>query len=436
MDEIIIFFLTSCPKDELKLFSILINGKKTSQYILDKKENFNILLNEMKLSNPEEKEIEIDYDLKYKNQKSSYIFKLKKEKSKYIYFIFNIKAETKNKDNIQTDSLFFIPKKENFIEDNLSKYEKFSYFYKYLLETKKNLFESESKKFYVELSLSFLKEIDYSNDLVPFDIIISILITYSQTLEVFLKITKDIKINLEDNNNIPIQNYEKIYLKGISYSLNNLLSMKDSNKNIILEIIMIYLIKFKNKDIDIILQENYINMLISLFHQNNLIYLKEEIIDEEMTQKIIQHIPQIENILGTYKALSKNYISYLDIINNNFDNLYKVIDKLKSLKGSLFEVDLEVSQQDDINKFSKLHQTMLERQKKRGKYFISFLPIIKKYYKLYKNYNNLNGLSELLDMLNLEINLFPTISKILKLKNEILIITKDLIKEKIKKKRY
>ena len=147
MDEIIIFFLTSCPKDEIKLFSILINGKKTSQYILDKKENFNILLNEMKLSNPEEKEIEIDYDLQYKNQKSSYIIKLKKEKNKHIYFMFNIKAETKS--NIQTDSLLFIPKKENFIEDNLSKYEKFSYFYKYLLETKKNLFESESKKFYV-----------------------------------------------------------------------------------------------------------------------------------------------------------------------------------------------------------------------------------------------------------------------------------------------
>ena len=37
-------------------------------------------------------------------------------------------------------------------------------------------------------------------------------------------------------------------------------------------------------------------------------------------------------------------------------------------------------------------------------------------------------------MLNLEINLFPNISKILKLKNEILIIAKDLLKEKIIKK--
>ena len=116
----------------------------------------------------------------------------------------------------------------------------------------------------------------------------------------FLKKAKDIKINLEDNNNIPIQNYEKIYLKGITYSLNNLLSMKDSNKNIILEIIMIYLIKFKNKDIDKILQENYINMLISLFHQNNLIYLKN----------IINKINESKYINEKYKYILQKKSKY------------------------------------------------------------------------------------------------------------------------------
>ena len=103
------------------------------------------------------------------------------------------------------------------------------------------------------------------------------------------------------------------------------------------------------------------------------------------------------------------------------------------MKG-IFKVDLKVSQDDDIIEFSKLHKIILEKQHKKGKYFISFLSIIKKYSELYQKYNNLSGLSKLLEILNLEINLFPNIKRIADLKNEILIIIKDLLEEKIAKK--
>ena len=401
MAKIKIFFLTSIPEDKLSQFSIYINKKKSSQYNLDRKENVNISINEMKLSKTKEEEIEFDYDLNYKNKQSSYIIKLKKEKNRHIYFIFNMKSKLKNKNNIQIDSLTFLLNNETFINDNLSKYEKFSYFYKYLFEKKGNFFEEKSKQYYIGLILSFLKEIN-SKDLIPIDIIISILVSYSENLDDFLKIIKGIQINLEDINYIPIQSYEKIFSKGIISCLNNLLNMNDSNKNIILELILIYFIKFKNKDINIILQKKYIHLLISLFQQNKFLYLKEEIIDEDITQKIVQHIPQIENIIGTYKTLSNDYISYLKLINNNFEDIYKTIEKLKSLKG-IFKVDLEVSQNDNIYEFAKLHQVILEKQKSKGKYFISFLSIIKTYYELYKKYENLNGLSELLEIINLEI---------------------------------
>jgi hypothetical protein len=175
--------------------------------------------------------------------------------------------------------------------------------YLYLLKTKGNFFEEKSRQFYIGLILSFLKEIDYSNDLVSIDIIIFILVVFSNNLYDFLKIIKGIQINMEDNNYIPIQNYEEIYSSGIIYCLNNLLNMTDSNKNIILELILIYFIKFKNKDIDIILQKKYIHLLISLFQQNKFYYLKDEIIDEDISQKIIQYIPLIEKIKTIFKPI-------------------------------------------------------------------------------------------------------------------------------------
>ena len=93
------------------------------------------------------------------------------------------------------------------------------------LKKKGNFFEEKSKQYYIGLILSFLKEIN-SKDLIPIDIIISILVSYSENLDDFLKIIKGIQINLEDINYIPIQSYEKIFSKGIISCLNNLLNMK------------------------------------------------------------------------------------------------------------------------------------------------------------------------------------------------------------------
>ena len=64
------------------------------------------------------------------------------------------------------------------------------------------------------------------------------------------------------------------------------------------------------------------------------------------------------------------------------DIIFKAIGQLKTLKG-IFQIDYEVSQKDPINELTNLHNIILKKQKDKGKYFISFLPIIKRYFELY-----------------------------------------------------
>ena len=430
MEGINIFFLTSYHKDKLNKYNILIDNKKQSDTYLFQNSDYYIYINEIDLQKTIEGEIEIGIDMITTDKIYAYKIKLKQENNKNIYFLFNYKLSPVKQNLI--NAIFSSLNNGNYIHENLSIYEKFSFFYQYLLNTRDDLSEEKSKQFYFELISTFLNELNI-RELLPVDIIISILIVFNQKLNAFSGIIKGKKINLNDNSNIPIKKYNGIYLKEIIICLDNLLNFNCNDKNLILEIIIIYFIQYKNKDLEIILNEKYKKMFISLFHQNKLYYLTDKILDEEISQKIIHQIPEIENIVAILKTLSKNYVSYLKKIDDNIEIIFKEIDKLKSLKG-LFQVDFEVSQEDNFKEFAELHNKIFEKQSKKRKHFINFLKIIKKYFDLYNKNDNLNGLCELLPILYFELNLFPKIKEIINLKNEIVIKIRDLLSKKIKNK--
>ena len=150
---------------------------------------------------------------------------------------------------------------------------------------------------------------------------------------------------------------------------------------------------------------------------------------DEICQKIINKIPEIKNIVDILSK-SNDYISYINRINQNFSNIFKAIEQLKSLKG-IFKVHFKVSQKDKIKELVKSHEELIKKQEKKGKYFISFISIIEDYYNLYIDNENLEDLSELLIMINLESEKFPKINKIKTLKNNILIKIRDLLLNKL-----
>ena len=170
-------------------------------------------------------------------------------------------------------------------------------------------------------------------------------------------------------------------------------------------------------------------MFIVIF-QDELFFLDEKYIDDELSQKIIQHIPNIKNIVHILNK-SEDYVSYIKKINDNFEDIFKAISPLKSLKG-IFKADsFLVSQKDDIKEFVKIHAELINKQEAKRKFFISFFKMFKQYYSLYSEYNNLDGLCELLTMLLLESNKFQKRENVSKLKTDTIIKIRDLLKQKI-----
>ena len=178
--------------------------------------------------------------------------------------------------------------------------------------------------------------------------------------------------------------------------LNELYKKNIPNKKDILEIIIIYFIKFNNDNINSIFDGKEIKeMILQIFKLEKTRFLTEEILNEneEIIQKFFDHCPNIEYVLGLLK-INDNYISYLQKINNNFKKILKEVKSLKSLKG-LFKIDFIVSQQDNSSKLVELHHSILEKEKEANIYFINFIPIIEKYRLLYIKYNNIDGLCSL-----------------------------------------
>ena len=425
MAETRLLFLTAYKEDMLNSFKIYIAGVEQSEFFNFMKGEYHIYINEVILQknmNGDISNIDIMIQSKEKEEKSNiYKFRSNSEKDNII-FLFDYKLDTFSKQlhYINTDSLFFWKNEEKYINKYLPNEEKYSLFYDYLIN---KLDENNTlDQYFIKLINSFIrtKEKEDSNYTIPIDIGISIIIIYKECLSQCIPLIKRINKNLVCNNiNINSNDNESFFLNGVTKCLHKLENFNNDDKNLITEILLIYFIKYRNKDIEFLLTEKYINILIDLFKEKNLYFLDEEYLTDEICQKIINKIPEIKNIVDILSK-SNDYISYINRINQNFSNIFKAIEQLKSLKG-IFKVHFKVSQNDKIKELVKLHKELITKQEKKGKYFISFISIIEDYYNLYIDNENLEDLSELLIMINLESEKFPKINKIKTLKNNILI---------------
>ena len=281
-------------------------------------------------------------------------------------------------------------------------------------------------KFYISLINDFIIEVNKNeNKEFTMEILISILIAslYEKDFDSLkkLRIKKD-DINLIDirENNL-INLYSEIYLTQIQNCLYKIKDNKPFSKNkiLILEIIILYFVKFNKQNISILFSsEDNKSMIINLFKFVDTYFLKE-IKDEEIVQIIINQTLDLDNIIN---VLSKNnsYIEYLTNINNNFDTIYSIISSFKSIKEvyKKFTIDYKVSQLDDINKLVNLHSSLIEKQKKKGKYIINFIKIFEKYYNLYEKNNYILGICLLEKMVYDENKLFPKSTEIKKIDNK------------------
>ena len=162
-----------------------------------------------------------------------------------------------------------------------------------------------------------------------------------------------------------------------------------------MEIITIYFIKYRDKNLDILLSQDYKTMFINLF-KNELLYLDERYMDDEIIQKITNHLPIIQDIMKLININSPDYVSYFKKINDNFGRIFDLIIQFQSL-NKILQIDPKiVSQEDDINKLFEIHEELLEKQENKGKFFISFVKIFEQYYDHYSQYENIIKLSELL----------------------------------------
>ena len=259
------------------------------------------------------------------------------------------------------------------------------------------------------------------------------MINYFKKFEEFNKIINGKSFSYNYNNFININNYNGIYLEGIKNCLNELIKWKSDDKNIkniknrILEIIMIYFIKYRNKDLKLILSDKYKNIFISIFQNEKLNYLNKDILDNTITDKIFQNIDEINVIESIIKTSSADYVSFFKKIDDNFDKISK---ELKNLKG-IFKINFKVSQEDDIKRFAKLHNDLLKKKKEKGKFFISFTKIIEQYIALYDKNEDLTYFCELITMILFEESLFPKIEQIKMMKEKVSIKIRNLLEKKI-----
>ena len=402
MSNISIIFVTSYSNYILNTYKIFINDNEQSAFYSIVKGDKKIFVNEIILNGKNE----IIIKIQCQNKVNRYKMELDIKKEKKIYILLNYKIESIQNDIGMIKWKFFWNNENIYINEDFSLLDKFSFIYEYLLKKKNDIFKEENHIYYLELINTFNKENKenihwYSSgaNTLPIDIVISILINYFKKFEEFNKIINGKSLSYNYNNFINISNYNDIYLEGIKMCLDKLINLNDKNiKNKILEIIMIYFIKYRNKDLNLILSDNYKNMFISIFLNEKLNYLNKDILDDTITDKIIQSIDEIKEIESIIKASSANYVSYFTKIDNNFEQIFKLV---KNVKG-IFKINFEVSQQDDIKRFAKLHNSLLNKQKKEGKFFISFIKIIEQYITLYDKNENLTDFCELLTMIFLE----------------------------------
>ena len=426
MADTIVFFSTSYHEKMLEEYKIFIQDKQQEDYFSFKKGDYVIFINELKLSSDKNKEIKIK--ITDKNNLEN-IYKIKSNYDKDIIFLLDYDLEEISKafKYININSLIIWRNDRKYINENFSFHENFSFFFSYLLKEKEDI--AKYKKIYKELIRTYLEKIKDEN--IPIDIAISILIIYQELkdLDEYLSIIKRIEKNSECGI-IKIKVYKDFYLKEICNCLRKLLEFKKEDKYLILEIITIFFIKYNDKNLDILLSIDFKEMFINIF-KKQLIFLDEKYIDDDVSQRIIKHIPEIENIKTILKKC-ENLISFLKRINDSFDDIFKAISTFGKLKR-VFKIKdfkgFKVSQNDDISACVKIHEELIQKLENKEKNFIRFSPIFEEYFTLYSKYNNLDGLCELLIMLLLEEKKLLNINN--NLKDNIVLKIKSILKQRI-----
>ena len=254
--EKIYYFLSSYPEEMMQKYSFTINGQEQDKSFKIKKGTDLIFINKIHLQKINNEQIVIQ--IKYKEKTNKYRMKLKlkkEEEQKSNIFLFNYELELISKQEIffiNWKTLFFMFNEQKYINIYLSNNEKFLYFFSYF-------FNKESNLCY-ELIQAFLREI--GSQKIPIDIGISILVIYQELNKLGSYLSIINRINKNSENGIID---EKIFLNGIKNCLAKLSTIKNINindKNKILEIIVIYFIKYNKKDISILLSEDYKNLFL------------------------------------------------------------------------------------------------------------------------------------------------------------------------------
>ena len=445
MSEIYIIFLTSYDQSMLDQYKIRINNQEQNEFYLIEKErtkfysivNQKIFVNVIKLSKDDINNgiiIDIEYDQTTTNSYKMNIDNL--ENGKNIYFLFDYELQCLKKEMLYINwkSFLFWHNQNKYINEEFSFADKFSFFFYYLLQKYDDVFNQENNKFYTELVDTFRKDYIFKDTLhIDIDIVISILIIYNQRFQDFIGVIHKKKFIYNYNKLINIKNFNNIYLIGIKKCLEKLKSENNNFLTKILEIIMIYFIQYRDKDLSIILSQDYKGMFLSIFKQEKLYYLteSESLLDKDIFNKIIENILDVNSIEKFLKLNSNDNVEYLNKINDNFDVIFSVVEKLESLK-EIFLIDFKVSQGDDLKQFANSHNELLTKQKNKKKFFLSFIKIIQEYYGLFVKYENLTNFCELLTMVEFEEELFPKFQKIKDLKRDIASKIRDLLKKKMK----
>ena len=403
-----IFFITSYKDEMLNDYQILINNKNQEQYflikIIKKGISYSIFINEIEAIPYKTGKIIIPIVIKKRKKQKNYYNNYESnnynieidinEKSYLFLFDYSLIIIKENLSFIKF--LFPFQNRQKLINEYFSIFEKFVFFIILLnSKTKNSLFY----EYYFELSKTLIEHIKKykEKESINIELLIYILI-FSLYKENFFPFTSLIELNINidysnENFNLIFSNRDK-YLPQVMNLLDILKKINTPNKNNILEIIIIYFIKYNYYNINYLFDDKEIkDMIIQIFKLEKTLFLSEEMLDEKITEIFFNHCPNIEYVLGLLKQ-NDNYISYLQKINNNSKKIFREVKSLKSLKG-LFNINFKVSQQDDSFKLVELHHSILEKEKKENKYFINFTPIIEKYKDLYIKYKNLDGLCSL-----------------------------------------
>ena len=291
-------FFIAIFKEEIDKISIEMNRIDCNYFYLDKKESkyyYIIRINEIPSPNKDEN---IELNLKfYKSIKEEYnvdnenttlidknivnlLLKFNQNKNqKKIKFLFDYSLANPFNLNLIKNI------QDWFLNWNFSFSEKFLLYYEYLLIDTNNF--EDKIVYYLSLINDFINEkIKMENsEKLTLEIIISILIvsSYDNNFELFniLKLNKD-SINFKDirENNL-IKKYDKLYLNQINKCIEEIKAKNYSNKNLILEIIMIYYIKFKNINI-LFSEEKNREMVMNFLKENDNNLILGEILDEEI----------------------------------------------------------------------------------------------------------------------------------------------------------